>query len=70
MTRKDKLLKEITNKLTSICDNLLAYKKVDATLSEKTLLEIAVHLSIADEKLEKGFVEDACDEIDNKLKLN
>lgn len=70
MTRKDKLLKEITNKLNSICDNLLAYQKVDATLSEKTLLEIAVHLSIADEKLEKGFVKDSCDEIDNKLKLN
>lgn len=70
MTRKDRLLKEITNSLHSICDNLLAYQKVGATLSEKTLLETAVHLSIADEKLENGFVRDACDEIEGKLNSN
>jgi hypothetical protein len=70
MTRKDNLLKEISNKLNSICDNLLAYNKVNATLSEKTLLETLVHLSIADEKLESGFVRDSCNEIEERINLN
>lgn len=69
MTQKDKLLKIINEKLNTICDRLLSYQKVDATLSEKTLLEVAVHLDIADDKLEKGFVNDACEEVEQQMMM-
>jgi hypothetical protein len=70
MTQRDKLVKEISDKLNSICDKLLAYKKVDATLSDETLLETAAYLDLAESKLETGFVNDACDEVEEIMKYN
>ena len=70
MTQRDKLVKEISDKLNSICDKLLAYKKVDATLSDKTLLETAAYLDLAESKLETGFVNDACNEVEEIIKYN
>lgn len=65
MTQKDKLLEIIEDKINSIKTKLESYKRVDATLSEQTLFETASYLEMADNKLEKGFVKDACDEIEN-----
>ena len=70
MTQKDNLLKMVENKINSIKTKLESYKKVDATLSEQTLFETAAYLEMADNKLEKGFVKDACDEIDKALLAN
>ena len=70
MTQKDKLIRLAGDKLNSICDKLLSYKNVDATLSDKTLLEVIVNLEIAESKLETGFVNDACNEIEEQLTIN
>jgi len=66
----EKLIKIAGEKLNSICDRLLSYKMVDATISDKTLLETIVHLELAESTLESGFVKDSCEEIDEKLTLN
>ena len=47
----------------------MAYKKVDATLSEKTIFDTWCHLNWANKTLESGFVKDACDEVDAILAL-
>jgi hypothetical protein len=70
MTQKDKLIKDIADKLNSMCDKILAYKKVDATLSEKTLFETAIYLNMAESKLESGFVNDACNEVEKLMSYN
>lgn len=70
MTQQDKLIRLAGDKLNSICDKLLSYKNVDATLSDKTLLEVIVNLEIAESKLETGFVNDACNEIEEQLTIN
>lgn len=71
MTQKnEELIELISKKLNSICDRILSYQKVDATLSDKTLLETLVHLNLADGTLEEGFVKDACNEIDEVIMIN
>ena len=65
MTQKnEEFIGLIGKRLNSICDRILSYQKVDATLSDQTLSETLMHLNIADEKLESGFVNDACDEVE------
>lgn len=66
MKNTDSILKNIYE----IVKRLESYKKVDATLSESTILKVSAYLKMADEALEKGFVEDACKEIDDQLKAN
>jgi len=55
----------VDNLLGNIKSNLEAYKKVDATLSDSTLFNVATHLRMANSALEKGFIKDACDDIEN-----
>jgi len=70
MEKTDNLLKDIKKNIYEISNRLESYKKVDATLSEKNLLKTLKYLKKADETLEKGFVEDACKEIDDYFKVN
>ena len=61
------LKKKVADELETICNRMASYNKVDATLTEKTLIETLSYLRLADNALEKGFVKDACDEIDQQL---
>ena len=70
MTQQDKLMKIIKNNLMAIENNLEAYKKVNATLSEKTLFNVATYLDMTNQILEKGFIDDACDEVQSQLIVN
>ena len=74
MDNKEKRIIEYKNSivqnLESITDQLSRYQAVDATLSDKTLLEVIVNLEIAESKLETGFVNDACNEIEEQLTIN
>ena len=68
MTQTDKnFLNDVKNKIEEIKTRLESYEKVDATLSNMTLLRTLAHLEHADDALEQGFVKDACEEIDCKL---
>ena len=67
MTQPNKIFKEVKDKLNEINTRLESYEKIDATLSNKTLLRTLAQLERADEALEQGFVKDACEEIDCKL---
>ena len=68
MTQTDKnFLNDVKNKIEEIKTRLESYEKVDATLSNTTLLQTLMHLEHADDALERGFVKDACDEIDKQL---
>jgi hypothetical protein len=69
MTQKE-LVKNVENKLKSISTRLESYKKVDATLSEETLETVLEYLETAEDILESGFVNDACEEIENNIILN
>jgi hypothetical protein len=60
----------IVQNLESITDQLSRYQAVDATLSEDTLMRVNAYLMAADRALESGFVKDACNEVDEVLKLN
>jgi len=64
---QNKLIKNVEDKLESIKNRLESYKKVDATLSDDTLLQISFFLDLAEDSLEDGFVFDACDEIDMEI---
>ena len=70
MTQKNELIKKIADRLKSISTRLESYKKVDATLSDETLIETDFFLGLAEEVLENGFVQDACDEIDEMLNVS
>ena len=74
MTQKDKKIAQykidILEKLDAIRDRLNSYNAVGATLSEKTLVGVNTCLLAADKTLEYGFVNDACNEIDNTLEEN
>lgn len=74
MTQNDKKIIEYKNNiiktLEDITDNLSAYSKVDATLSENTLMKVNAYLMAANRSLESGFVKDACNEINEVLKFN
>jgi hypothetical protein len=68
MNQTDKnFLNDVKNKIEDIKTRLESYEKVDATLSNMTLLRTLAQLERADEVLEQGFVKDACEEIDCKL---
>jgi len=67
MTQPNKIFKEVKDKLNEINTRLESYEKVDATLSNTTLLQALMYLEHADNALEQGFVKDACDEIDKQL---
>lgn len=67
MTQTNKIFKEVKDKLNEIKTRLESYEKVDATLSNTTLLQTLMYLENADDALEQGFVKDACDEIDKQL---
>lgn len=67
MTQEDKLLNLIEDKINEIKERVESYKKVNATLSCDTLFRTASYLEMADSVLEKGFVKDACDEIDKSI---
>lgn len=69
MTQND-LVKNVEDKLKSISTRLESYKKVDATLSDKTLMQTAFFLDLAEDSLESGFVDDACEEVENEIILN
>ena len=60
----------VDEKLKAIRANLDAYKNVDATLSTDTLFGVATCLEIANNKLERGMIRDACNEIEEKHKYN
>jgi hypothetical protein len=75
MDNKEKRIIEYKNSivqnLESITDQLSRYQAVDATLSEDTLMRVNAYLMAADRTLEKGFVIDACNEIEEQLsKIN
>ena len=75
MTQKDKRIVDYKNSiiqnLESITDQLNIYNTVDATLSEDTLMRVNAYLMAAGRTLEKGFVIDACNEIEEQLsKIN
>ena len=70
MTQKDKLLSLIEDKFNNIKERLESYKKVDATLSCDTLFRTAMYLEMADNALESGFVNDACEEIETLISYN
>lgn len=57
----------IYNEIYSLIDTFNAYSKVDASLSEKTLLNVLASLQEANIHLEKGFINDACEEVESKL---
>ena len=67
MTQTNKFFKEVKDKLNEINTRLESYEKVDATLTNTTLLQTLMYLEHADDALERGFVKDACDEIDKQL---
>ena len=67
MTQTNKIFKEVKDKLNEINTRLESYEKVDATLTNTTLLQTLMYLEHADDALERGFVKDACDEIDKQL---
>ena len=58
---------KIADELETICTRMASYNKVDATLTEKTLIETLSYLRLADNALEKGFVNDACNEIEQQF---
>ena len=60
----------IIQNLESITDQLNRYNTVGATLSEDTLMRVNAYLMAADRTLEKGFVNDACNDVEEQLKLN
>lgn len=60
----------ILRDIDEILKNMQAYSKVDATLSETTLLKVSGHIRSAKNALEAGFVKDACDEIEEEFKKN
>lgn len=60
----------IVQTLESITDQLNRYNTVGASLSEDTLMRVNAYLMAADRALESGFVKDACNEVDEFLKLN
>lgn len=74
MTQKDKKIAQykidIFEKLDAIRERLNSYDAIGATLSEKTLVGVNTCLLAADKTLEYGFVNDACNEIDNTLEKN
>ena len=67
MTQENKLKASIRKKLKEIENNLDAYEKVDATLSKKTLSNVEKCLDLAGQALEVGFIEDACNEIEEQM---
>ena len=67
MTQPNKIFNEVKDKLNEINTRLESYEKVDATLSNTTLLQTLMYLEHADDALERGFVKDACNEIDKQL---
>lgn len=67
MTQTNKFFKEVKDKLNEINTRLESCEKVDATLSNTTLLQTLMYLEHADDALERGFVKDVCDEIDKQL---
>jgi hypothetical protein len=71
MAQKDKRIAQykidIFEKLDAIRERLNSYDALGATLSEKTLVGVNTCLLAADKTLEYGFVNDACNEIDNAL---
>lgn len=70
MAKKDynKWLKvKLQEALDGINKRIESYEKVDATISNETLTEAIVYLRMADDVLEKGFVNDACKEIEDKM---
>ena len=67
MTQPNKIFHEVKDKLNEINTRLESYEKVDATLSNTTLLQTLMYLEHADDALERGFVKDACNEIDKQL---
>ena len=67
MTQTNKIFIEVKYKLNEINTRLESYEKVDATLTNTTLLQTLMYLEHADDALERGFVKDACDEIDKQL---
>ena len=67
---QEELIKSVEKKLKSLSIRLESYKKVDATLSEETLETILEYLETAEDILESGFVNDACEEIDKKVMVN
>ena len=64
----EKKVNKILDVIKEIVDNLEAYKKVDATISDETLIMVEAILKFANNQLERGFVISSCDEIDKKLK--
>jgi hypothetical protein len=59
-----KALESVEGKIDAIIGNLKAYKAVDATLSEETLKSVANALETANNVLERGFIGDACDDVE------
>jgi len=70
MTQKDNLILIIEKAIDSLKQRIESYKKVDASLSELTLFKTASYLNMADEVLEKGFVKDSLNEVNNALLVN
>lgn len=70
MTQKDNLILIIEKSIDLLKQRIESYKKVDASLSELTLLKTISYLSMADEVLEKGFIKDSLNEVNNALLVN
>ena len=71
MTHKNNnIIKKIKDAIKDISTKLESYEKVDATLSNETLVQTLFFLRLSNETLESGFVKDACNEIDNFLSVN
>lgn len=61
------VMEYVLKTIDGILQNFQAYRKVDATLSKDTLLRVAVHLKRASDELERGFVNDAVNEVESKM---
>ena len=64
----EKRVNKILDVVKQLVDNLDAYKKVNATISDETLTMVEAILKYANDQLERGFIIDSCDEVDKKLK--
>ena len=70
MAQEKFLFNKVEEKIEEIKKRIESYKKLDASITKYTLMETLNNLEHADNVLEKGFVNDSCKEIDEKLKYN
>lgn len=63
----DYLKKKLKESIEGLSKRLESYENVEATLSNETLLKTLLFVQTADRELEKGFVNDSCNEVEKTL---